>query len=835
VDRSQSPEPLPREATSHQVVAGDVPLEPPGFQPRADLLAELDRTRAQVPAIRVVTGRPGVGKTMLAAAYARAKLAAGWRMVAWVNAEDTWSLLAGLARTADAAGLSASGAGRDTSDAGQLVRRRLEADGDRCLLVFDDARDPDLLKPFIPAYGAARVLITGPARSPAIQGTSVPVDVFSGDEATAFLTARTGRADAGGAAALAAELGHLPLALTQAASVIACQSLGYRAYLQRLRAVPVEESLSREVGQPSVPGIAQAVLLSLETVRAADQTGTCTRAIEILAVLSAAGVRRDLLHAAGQAGALAAGGHRVAAALVDEALARLADRSLVTVSLDGQTIIVHSTVMLVVRAELARRQRLTEVCRLVAWVLEARARAVSLDRLAVRDIPEQVSALVDNAAGPVGGDKELARALLRLLAAAYRDAGRDAAEVPPAEVVSAAAVVAQEEEEVPAAAEVPPAEVPSAEVFPAAAVVAQEEEVPAAAEVPPAEVMPDAAEVAQDEEVPAAAEVSPAEVAPGPPPEAPGDLEPERSRPEPSAPLDVRSRRRPARLRRLRVLGLSAAILVLLAAGGGVALAISPPHVAGRPAGHAAAPVPGPVQMAAAWVAQQVSRSAIVACDPAMCAALEARGMPPANLLVLRSSETSPLGAQVVVATPTVRSQFGERLDSVYAPAVIASFGSGPGQVNVQVVAADGAAAYLAALRQDAAARQAAGAQLLANGRIAVSTHARTQLAAGEVDSRLLILLPALAAMHPIEILAFGDPGPGASHGLPWCSADLSGSGRAAGMADAGYVSWLTAFVRAQLLPFAGSITTLTQDGQLVVRIEYSRPSPLGLLSRGAI
>jgi hypothetical protein len=188
-----------------------------------------------------------------------------------------------------------------------------------------------------------------------------------------------------------------------------------------------------------------------------------------------------------------------------------------------------------------------------------------------------------------------------------------------------------------------------------------------------------------------------------------------------------------------------------------------------------------------------------------------------------------------VVATPTVRSQFGSRLDTVYAPSVMASFGSGPGQVDVQVVAPDGAAAYLAALRQDVAARRAAGAQLLANKRIAMTAQVRTQLAAGEIDSRLLILLPVLAAMHPIQILAFGDPGPGASPGVPWCSADLSGSGRAAGMADASYVSWLTAFVRAQLLPFAGSIATLMQDDQVVVRIEFSRPSPLGLLARGAI
>ena len=72
--------------------------------------------------------------------------------------------------------------------------------------------------------------------------------------------------------------------------------------------MPADVSLTGDDGQPYPPGVAQAVLLSLQAVRAADRTGVCTRVMEIMAVLSAAGVRRELLHAAGQAGVLAAAG-----------------------------------------------------------------------------------------------------------------------------------------------------------------------------------------------------------------------------------------------------------------------------------------------------------------------------------------------------------------------------------------------------------------------------------------------------------------------------------------------------------------------------------------------
>src|SRR6185295_13769839 len=215
-----------------------------------------------------------------------------------------------------------------------------------------------------------------------------------------------------GAAKVAAALGHLPLALPLAAPVVAGQQRGGDAwYLDQLQTVPVDVDLTGDDGEPYPPSVARAVLLSLHAVRAADRTGICTRVMEIMAGLSPAGVHRELLYSAGQAGVLASGGRLVPADLVDRVLEWLSGRSLLTFSLDGQTVVMPRLVARVIRNGLARRGRLTTAYEAAAFVLDVHSRALvgSSDRRAVRGILQQVTALLDSLAEPATEiDEELA-------------------------------------------------------------------------------------------------------------------------------------------------------------------------------------------------------------------------------------------------------------------------------------------------------------------------------------------------------------------------------------------------------------------------------------------
>jgi hypothetical protein len=284
-------------------------------------------------------------------------------------------------------------------------------------------------------------------------------------------------------------------------------------------------------------------------------------------------------------------------------------------------------------------------------------------------------------------------------------------------------------------------------------------------------------------------------------------------------------RSRPARARWLAVLVAGLVAAAVLAATATTVLS-------GR-GGQGAGPAAVARQRAAAWVAGQASPDTIVACDPAMCAALQAHGVPAGRLLVLTPARADPLGSDLVVATAAVRGQFGARLVGVYAPVTLASFGSGTARIDVRVVAPDGAAAYWTALAADVRARASAGAQLLHNRSIHVSAAARTALANGEVDPRLLVTLAALAHLRPLGITGFGGPSPGASAGVPLRSAEITGAAPP-GSGHPVSLHSLMVVMQAQRAPYVPSSLEIVRiPGGAVLRIGYPVPSPLGLLRSG--
>jgi hypothetical protein len=294
--------------------------------------------------------------------------------------------------------------------------------------------------------------------------------------------------------------------------------------------------------------------------------------------------------------------------------------------------------------------------------------------------------------------------------------------------------------------------------------------------------------------------------------------------------------RRLSRLRRplvflvIAVLALGAAAVIvvrLTSTPARVARAASParPHQV-RPAVSSAttrsAAIAASVRaQAAAWVAGQLGSDETIGCDPAMCAALGAHGVTASRLLAL--GPTVPASGADVIAAPA-----SARLPD--APVLLASFGSGASRIDIRAAAPGGSAAYQQALAADLTARRSAGAQLLHSRSLQIAGPGATQLQAGEVDSRLLIMLAMLASQHPWRVAGFGDASPGVpSAAAPFRQVILTS-------ADGRSLAAALAVVRAQRAPYQPARAAIVRlaGGQAGLVIDFTAPSPLGLLTGGA-
>ena len=266
-----------------------------------------------------------------------------------------------------------------------------------------------------------------------------------------------------------------------------------------------------------------------------------------------------------------------------------------------------------------------------------------------------------------------------------------------------------------------------------------------------------------------------------------------------------------------RVRGRTVALGVLGALAGvaGVVVAVTRPGPV--PASAAASQA-----RAAAWVAQEVSPGTVVSCDPAMCGQLRRDGFPAARLMTLGPAFRDPLGSGVVIGTRSVRDEFGSRLAAIYAPLVLAGFGSGANRVEVRSTAPDGVVALEAAVSAQQASARSAGQQLLRNRTVQASPAARHDLLEGRVDARLLANLSVLSSQWPIRLVAFDDAPPGASPAVPLRGVQLSATSAAGRSA-------ILAFLHAQRGVYRPAAAAMTSDGsgQSVVTARFDAPDPM--------
>lgn len=203
------------------------------FVGRAALLDQVGRALdddEHRPRAVALCGLAGVGKTETAIELTHRRRRPG-RVAWWIAAADPAGTAAGLADLAAALGLGGRQREDDTWTA-------LWDELDRTpgwILAFDNADEPELIKPLLPTARRGDVVIT--SRNPAWRQLARPVAVpaLTRAEAVTYVEQRTGDDDAAGADALAELLGDLPLALDQACAYVEQTGMSVGDYVGMFR------------------------------------------------------------------------------------------------------------------------------------------------------------------------------------------------------------------------------------------------------------------------------------------------------------------------------------------------------------------------------------------------------------------------------------------------------------------------------------------------------------------------------------------------------------------------------------------------------------------------
>ncbi|WP_245950047.1 tetratricopeptide repeat protein [Saccharothrix carnea] len=302
---------------------------------------------ARVPAATAVLhGLGGVGKTQIAARHARRVwLDPSVDVAVWITATSRDAVVTGYADTARRLLLVGNDAEPERA-AGALLEW-LAATDRRWLIVLDDFTRPADLRDLWPSHDrTGQLLVTTRHQDAAVARRDwemIEVGVFDPAESSAYLRERlpdvVADEEIEQLSRLAEDLGHLPVALAQAAAFIADKPLlsptAYRARLadrRRLLAEVMPDEQSLPVGHRAT--VAATWSLSIDLADELRPAGLARPLLEIAALLDPAGIPTDVLTGQAVCGYLA---DRVGRPVDDEAagdaLGCLKQLSLITLDL----------------------------------------------------------------------------------------------------------------------------------------------------------------------------------------------------------------------------------------------------------------------------------------------------------------------------------------------------------------------------------------------------------------------------------------------------------------------------------------------------------------------
>jgi tetratricopeptide (TPR) repeat protein len=271
-----------------------VPGRSQHFTGREDLLDQLHRALATRSAAsnRPVTlhGVGGVGKTQLVLEYVY-RYGDRYDFVWWIRAEQPSEVRASLESFAKQLGPPASNSHRQTTLA---VHPTSEDSRRRWLLVFDSADEPDEISPLIPSAEepAGHVIVTSRNQSWAQVSEAIEVDVFNRDESVELLRKRAEGSTDTDADRLAEKLDDLPLAVSQAVSVLSTTEMPISEYLQLFDAhLQGLTSEGRPTGYPT--SVAVSVILATDRLRA--EAPAAAQLLEMFAFFGPAPISVNLL------------------------------------------------------------------------------------------------------------------------------------------------------------------------------------------------------------------------------------------------------------------------------------------------------------------------------------------------------------------------------------------------------------------------------------------------------------------------------------------------------------------------------------------------------------